>query len=429
VRLEHGDSWNVAIPFSTVLVFLGLLTSNTAFFVAAGIPVILVIYSELSRVPGTEEVKVTREITNEAPNPGETVEVEVTVENTGRRTLADLRVVDGVPEELKVESGSPRASTSLTPGSSDTYSYTITARRGKFLFEDARVENRSLASRSSEVGERTVSGDQIIECKVEVGELPLRDETIERVGEMTTDTGGPGIEFHSLREYHRGDPPSRVEWSHLAKTGRLSTVNFKEQKSTKIVLAVDARQVSNRKSAHGHPSGIDLSTYAAERAFGAIQRSMHVPGALVLGVDPKQAKYDSVLLPYIKPGKGVETRKKTEKLFEQARKLEKEDVEDIATKIYSTVPGNAQIMVFSPLLDDRIVESLRILDSHGYSITVLSPDVTYGDDPANVLESVKREFRLKEVRKIAPVVTWNADTPLTVKISEALKQMSGGNRR
>ncbi len=53
-------------------------------------------------------LQATRSVSDAQPTPGEPVAVELTLTNTGSSSLTDVRVIDGVPEELPVVEGSPR---------------------------------------------------------------------------------------------------------------------------------------------------------------------------------------------------------------------------------------------------------------------------------------------------------------------------------
>lgn len=422
-KTSYG-SWKLTAPLAVILAFTGLLTGFVEFFVAAIIPSIMLMISYLSRTPSPENLEIEREIENEAPSPGQEVEIKLKVRNTGDKTFTDLRVVDNVPEELKVSNGSPRASVAVAPGSEKELSYKVIARRGSHVFRKVKVEVRG-GGREAVIKDVEAEGDDQIECKTELQEIILRDKTEEQVGDIVTSRGGSGIEFHSLRDYKNSDPLSRVEWKHLAKTGSLATKNFREEKSGDIVLVIDAREVSNRKAEKGHPTGTDLSAYAAKRAYKALLKSRHKPGIAVLGVDNSELSVttDSALIPYIKPGRSREKRRKVEKVLKEVQKADKNNEVDLKSKLYKLLPPNAQIVFFTPLLDDQITSALKILDRHGYPSILVSPDITYADSPASRLEKIRRDLRLKQVRSFAPVVDWNIQQPMSIQVSKALKRI------
>jgi uncharacterized repeat protein (TIGR01451 family) len=424
---EYG-AYSISTPLVVILAIAGVLTGSTAFLVAATIPLVFLLLTSISSVPDQENISVKRSIGEEAPSPGQEVEVTVEVKNNGRRTLTDLRLIDEVPEGLKVSEGSPRSSVAVTPGSAAEFSYSVVARRGSYVFGDIKAEFRS---RGTKAGFTALEpeGDDLIECKTGLEETVLRDRTEGKVGDIVTSQGGSGIEFHSLRDYKSSDPLARVEWRHLAKTGELATKNFKEERSGKIVLMLDARTVSNRKAEKGHPTGVDLSAYAAERTFKALLKSRHKPGLGVLGVDPEDlgTGTESPKMPYVQPGRGRKTRRKIEQILEEVRNTEKGGEDKLESKLYEVLPPNSQIIFFSPLLDDRLEETLKILDSHGFPSIVVSPDITYSDDPASRMHSITRDLRLKQIRKVAPVVDWDISQPMSIQVSKALRRIYGND--
>lgn len=421
-QIKYG-SWKLAAPLAVVLAATGLLTGMTEFFVAAVIPTIMLMISYLSRNPDIETIKLEREIENKAPSPGQEVEVKLKIRNNGNSTFTDLRVVDSVPEELKVSKGSPRASVAISPGKEKHLNYTLVARRGSYVFKEVDVEARG-GGNQAQVEKIEASGDEQIECKTELEEIILRNKTEEQVGDIVTSEGGSGIEFHSLRDYKSSDPLSRVEWKHLAKTGDLATKNFREERSGDIVLVIDAREISNKKAEKGHPTGTDLSAYAAKRVYKALLKSRHKPGIAVLGVENSEISVttDSALIPYIKPGRSRKKRRKVEKVLKEVQKAEKKNEIDLKSKLYKLLPPNAQVIFFTPLLDDQISSALKILDRHGYPSIVVSPDITYADSPTARLEKIKRDMRLKKTRSFAPVIDWNIKRPMSIQVSKALRK-------
>ena len=101
--------WRVGAPATLSLVTLGLLYASPLLLASALVPLGFVAYGALSAVPPDATVRIAREVDAPAPAPGDRVAVTVTVTNAGEGALPDCRVVDGVPPELAVVEGSPRA--------------------------------------------------------------------------------------------------------------------------------------------------------------------------------------------------------------------------------------------------------------------------------------------------------------------------------
>ena len=426
---QNTGSWTIALPITAVLIVIGMTTGSNSFFAAAIIPIMFMLVASLSSVPSTDSITVEREIETEAPSPGNPVEVQVTVKNTGNRTITDCRVVDAVPSELAVMDGSPRAAFALTPGAESTFSYTVTARRGDHRFGDTDVEVRSLFADKVRRDTVAVRGDDTITSKADLEAMPLQDKTVDRVGNVITDNPGGGVEFHSLREYHSSDPRKRIEWRHLAKTGTLATKNFREERAATIILLVDARPVADTRARDGDPTGIDMCTYAARRAYDVVLASRHKPGLAVLGVSPTTIRHGSEQhqIPYIAPNRSRKAQQKVKETLQAIDTVEKESVEDIAATLVSTLPPAAQIVLFSPLLDDAIVDALTVLDSYGFPVTVISPDITRDDDPFNRLEAMRRDLRVKQAQRVVPLVDWDISYPLAGQLANTMKIIGGSD--
>lgn len=430
MKTFNTGSWTIALPVTIILMTLGMITGSHQFFAAGIIPIVFVLASSLTSVPDPGSITLDREVETEAPGPGQSVDITVTITNTGGTTITDCRVVDAVPSELAVHQGAPRTSVSLTPGASASFTYTVTARRGEHWFGDADVEVRSLFADKVRQETQPVSGDDKILCKAEVASLPLQDKTVERVGNVITDTPGSGVEFHSLREYHPSDPRKRIEWHHLAKTGNLTTKNFREERAAKVILLVDARRVSDVRARDGDPTGIEMSRYAARQAYDAILASRHEPGLGILGIDPTEIRHGSAKqpFPYLPPGRSKKRQQKVKESLAGIEDAPKEGMEDIASSLVSVLPPAAQIVLFTPLLDDTILDALTVLDSYGFPVTVVSPDVTRDDDPFNQLTAIERDIRIKRARRVVPLIDWDIEYPLARQIANTVTMIEGDGR-
>jgi uncharacterized protein (DUF58 family) len=220
---------------------------------------------------GEPVVSLRRTLDPETPDPGEAVTVTVAIDHEGEGLLTDLRVVDGVPPELDVVDGSPRHSAVLRPGGSTGFTYTVVATRGEYDWQPARI---AVADPTASVERETaVEAAATLRCSlpaVETASPPLCDLTARAAGRHETATGGPGLAFHSTREYRPGDPLARVDWNRRAKTGDLGTVEFRERRAATVVLVVDARRAAYRAPDPTAVHAVERSVAAANRSFAAL---------------------------------------------------------------------------------------------------------------------------------------------------------------
>jgi len=240
---RETNHW-VGIGF-VVLVCLGVgtLTRNPGILLGSIVGIGYAAYARSTPV-GTVDLAIERSVSQTEPQPGETVEVTLTVRNEGRLPLPDLRIVDGVPEALAVSEGSPRCGTVLRGGDSVTLSYTITARRGTHEFGPALALVRNLPGSVEQ--DLYLTDPTTITCRPTVQPLqepiPLRNQATPYTGQVETDDGGTGVEFQSVREYHPGDSLTRIDWNRRARTGELTTVEFREERAATVVILVDCRR-------------------------------------------------------------------------------------------------------------------------------------------------------------------------------------------
>ena len=348
--------------------------------------------------------------------------VRTTVRNVGADPIVDLRVVDGVPDALPVVSGTPRACLTLEPGAERTLEYAVELRRGEHSFGEATVRTRDVAGTTAETWSASVAGDDRLRCSPVVDDVPLGEGTNDYAGEVPTDEGGSGVEFYAVREYEPGDPVGSIDWRRYAGTRDLATVEYRAERATRIVCVVDARDSQFRAATTDRLPAVDLSTTAAERTVEALVGAGHPTGV---------AAIDGRRLTTVPPGTDPGTRRQATDLLEAARRSDlvggnrpfRDDPMDVLPR---TLPGEAQVYLFSAFVDDEPVDLVERLRARGYAVRVVSPDVTAAaDDLETRLEALDRRNRLARVRATgARVVDWRLDRSLGLVLRDAVAEVS-----
>ncbi|MFC6988872.1 DUF58 domain-containing protein [Haloplanus sp. GCM10025708] len=426
MTVERIHRWDAGLACAVVLAAVGVALRDPVVLGAAVVPITYVVFGAVSPLPDEPPIAVERSVSESSPVPGERVAVELTVRNVGESTLTDVRVVDGVPDHLTVVEGSPRASLALRPGSESTVEYELVARRGTHDFADPVVRMRTLSATRRRTDRLEATGETAVDCLAAVGETPLRDTTTLRVGELATDTPGSGLEFYATREYRADDPINRVDWRRYARTGDLTTVQFREQRAARVVLVVDARESARVVPGPGHPDGAELCAYAARRTFDSLREGGHHVGLAALGVDVTAV--DAVLsgdadLPWVDAGTGAETSVRVDAVLDAAcenegRTAAADGGSRLAERIARRLSRDAQVVFLTPAADDEVVPLVRRLRAEGYDTTVVSPDRTDATTPGGSIESVRRRLRLTRLRESdAVVVDWNPADPLWTALS------------
>lgn len=442
-----GGRWSVGVVAAVTLVAVGLLYANATLLAAALIPLAYVVYGALSTLPAEPSLAVSRQIEPAAPAPGERVAVTLTVENKSESVLPDVRVVDGVSAELTVEDGSPRLCASLSPGETRTTSYTVVARRGTYAFDRPLVRLRSLAASDRLTDELAVEGDDELLCATAVTTAPKQHRQTRHAGTVTADSAGSGLEFHSTRQYRPGDPLSRIDWHHLAKGGEVTTVQYREERTSRTVLLLDARPVNRVTHSPGYPTAVDRCGYAGERLHELLTSAGVETTVAAVGLDDElategvawadptrktltpQAVFEAVARAdggrqpasppaVVSPSASVGTD-----AGGRERPAARADDGDELERVLVRLPSNARVVVCSPLLDGWPVELVRSLAGRRADPLVVSPDPTEGESLGQRLLAVARAHRIDELAPAATVVDWPPGEPLELRETAPMDQL------
>ena len=367
---------------------------------------------------GEDGLVIERSLDPADPDPGETVAVTVTVTNGSDRPVPDVRVVDSVPEALSVTCGSPRHGAALRAGESATFEYEVGAGRGVHTFGPAAVITKDLTGSVEET--RLVGPETTVTCRptlrATTEPVPLRQQAARFAGRVETDTAGAGLEFYATREYRPGDALSRVDWNRRARTGELSTVEFRSEQAATVMVVVDAREPSYAAPEPDAPHALDRGVEAAGRVYGSLTATGNQVGV---------AAFPSATC-WLAPGAGEEHERRVRELLATHPDLSpipREDAMTVAagrSRLRRRLSAGTQVVFVSPLCDRRGADLARWLDEYGYPVTVLSPDPTADRTAGHRLARVARGLRLRDLRgRGIPVIDWAADEPVDVALARS----------
>nr|WP_305882918.1 DUF58 domain-containing protein [Halobellus rarus] len=401
---------------------LGAVLQRPALLLVAGLGVAYTAYAWFGDAP-EPSLSVERRVEDDSPDPESTVDVSLTVRNTGTRTLSDLRFVDGVPPGLTVTDGSPRLGTALRPGASVTFSYAVEAVRGSHTWEPLTVVARNPAGGRERKIEIDPDERTTLSCTPPLeatDDLPLRGLTTPYAGRVATDVVGAGLEFASTRAYRRGDPLSRIDWNRYAGTGKLSTVEFRQERAAAVVLLIDARDVAYVAADPEHRHAVERSVDAARRAFASLLDTGDRVG--IAALSPVDC--------WLPPGAGRDHRSRARELLASHPALAPAPPEQPHStardvqRLRRRLPADAQVLFFSPLVDDHAMEAARRLDAYGHPVTVVSPDATTDGSLGRRIARLERRNRLIGLRRAGVrVVDWG-DESLAKEVVRARRRWS-----
>lgn len=412
-RQPHGTAAWVGVSVVTlVAVGIGVLANRPAVLLAGVVGVGFAAYARTGAgLPAPSAVTVERTVSDSHPTPGAEVTITVTVTNESDARLADLRFVDGVPAALDVPEGTARLGTALRAGESTTFTYPVTARRGVHRFGPTLLVARDIAGATET--EMLLPAATTIECvpplRPTAESVPLREQATRFVGGLETSTGGPGLEFHATREYRAGDPLSRIDWNRRARTGELTTVEFREERAATVVVVIDARADAYLASGGETPHAVDRGVEAAGRVYATLTAGGDRVGLAALGAPDC----------WLSPGTGTDHGVAARRLLATHEALSSvpDDSPTTAFRWEATLrrrlPTGAQVLLVSPLTDGYVPQVARRLDEAGHRVTVVSPDPTADRTPGHRLARVVRALRISELRAAGlPVVDWAPDESL-----------------
>ena len=409
--------WDVGLTVGLLAGVSGLVVGNPAMFLSAAVGLTYAGYRYATRPPELD-LAVDRTLSETSPAPGSTVDVTLVVTNEGEGPVADLRVVDGVPEGVAVVDGSPRVCTSLRAGESETLTYTVRASRGTHGFDETVLVARNVSGGAEK--RLAVDVPTTLTCEAGVERLSLAAQTVASSGRVSTDVGGQGLEFYATRKHHPSDPMSRIDWKRYARTGELTTVEFRQERAATVVLVVDTRPAAHVVRDEGEPDAVWLSAYAGERLTDALLDASNRVGAALYG--PEEA--------YLAPATGRDQALRVGQLFETIEPPADEpdmfgaDDDWGFETLLKRLPSAAQVVFLSPLVDDEPTTALRRLQAHGHSVTVVTPDLS-GETLGGTVARMERTRRLSALRRREiRVVEWSPDEPLYTAVDRATARWS-----
>lgn len=400
---------------------VGMLVSQPAVLLSSVIGLVFAAYARLETIP-VVDLEIDRTVCEREPTPGDEIEVTATVHNRGG-FIADLRILDGVPPGLDVVEGSPRHGTTLRPGDQATITYTVRARRGSHTFDHTKIIARNLSGTLEQETTLEDENETVLTCLpqlVATEDVPLQALTTQYTGRVATESGGEGVEFYATREYRPGDSLSRVDWNRYARTGALSTIEFREERAADVVVLIDTREAAFLSGAgDSEVRVVEHQIEAAGQICAALLDAGDQVGVVSLG--PEWC--------YLPPRSGRDHRARlrqalaTDPAFASVPQSGQFFPRVWVRRLRKRLSGNVQLVAFAPLCDDQGSALLRHLNAYGFPITVISPDVTIETTASERLSRTLRTVRVETLRTAGlRVVDWQPDDPLGVAITHAARR-------
>jgi uncharacterized protein (DUF58 family) len=245
-----------------------------------------------------------------------------------------------------------------------------------------------------------------------VGAVPRPIDLLDPLGVHPGRRTGEGPEFAGLREYRPGDPLRAVNWPVTARRGTPYVTERLAEQAARVVTLIDASVDAPQPGG----STLDLSARGALAVVAAALRRGDRAGLLVLGGAAR----------WLPPNLG---RRQFYRILDAL--LDPRPSAASAPGVFgpAVLPSGAAVLVFSPLLDDRVVRALVDLRRRGHALAVVDvlraePTARAGVAYDEIAVRMWRIGRAGVRRRLAdlgiPVGVWAPG----VELDEVLRPMS-----
>ncbi|HEY7142990.1 MAG TPA: DUF58 domain-containing protein [Streptosporangiaceae bacterium] len=225
------------------------------------------------------------------------------------------------------------------------------------------------------------------------------------LGEHPARAEGSGMEFLGVREFVPGDWQRRINWPATTRRGSLQLNTYAAERTQSVVLIADVTTDVGEAGA----SSVDLVMRAAAGTARSYLRARDRVGFISY----------SGSLSWLAPGSGTRQYFRIVNAMLAPPGLATPGL--VLDRLpRAALPPGALIMVFSPLLNRRLIEALRDLRERGFAVLII--DVLNAEPPpgsGSLAGMARRIWRMEQqairfsLREIGiPVVHWDGRQPL-----------------
>lgn len=351
-------------------------------------------------------------------------QISITVANESEKTVRSIAVIDHLPPQAEIESGTNRIVVNLKPQEKVAFGYRLKPLpRGLYQVGGASAEVSDplgLFSLKASLGDPSFL---YVYPQLSEGQLRITPRrTAGWWGSTPSRKTGTGVEFYGLRDYQPGDELRDINWKATARLGKIVTNEFEAERASDTVLLIDAGRYSGTMS--GEKSLLDYEAEAGLSIASFLIRTGNRVGMILHG------KFRH----WVYPSFGGRQYQKIREQLMLARPGDSQIplsflVSQLAPMILT--PGSQVILIAHPF-SLELSESVASLHSLGYrtSLLLIQPYMS-GENASSAASTAARILLLgametvAELRQMCPTVTWQGDEAL----ERALKRLSLWARR
>lgn len=226
-----------------------------------------------------------------------------------------------------------------------------------------------------------------------------------RLGEHPARSTGEGGEFAGVREFVPGDRQRRINWPATTRQGTLHLTTFAAERTQNVVVIAD-------ETTDVGDAGSTSLDFVLRGASGAVTRYLAARDRVGLVIFAGR-------LSWVGPGQGQRHYQRLLDLL-MATPGGWERAVGLTRLPRAALPPGSLIVVFSPLLDPRLIEALRDVRERGFSVLVVDVlNSAPGHDGRRLSSLAGRLWRLEQdairfsLTQIGvPVVHWDGVSSL-----------------
>jgi uncharacterized protein (DUF58 family) len=355
--LRHSARWHTSRGFrrlatvALIALAAGLVSGHAALMLLAA--PILAALAVAPRGRRQDAVEITSAVSPERCFEGEEIELTVTAAPGGVMDEISFQLV--LPAALRLVSG-PAVQVVVHAASAEARWTICPAVWGRHKLGTVRVTCRSRGG----VWATTL---QVPAGSVDAYPRPpsakarlVPPDLLRRIGEHTGRAVGSGVEFAAVRPYLPGDRLRDVNWAVTSRRGQLHVNQRAAQRAADLVVMIDAF------SEVGPPgdSTVDTAVHGAAALVRAYLRTGDRAGVVTLGG----------MLRWLGPAPG---ERQFYRIAETVLELRYESAvaPDLGRIPRTALPPGALVILFSPLLDRRVLGAIADLRARGLSLVVV----------------------------------------------------------
>lgn len=233
---------------------------------------------------------------------------------------------------------------------------------------------------------------------------------------------GEGVEFAGVRPYLPGDSPRTINWRATARHGDLQVTERLTEQAAKVIALIDASGDVDQPGG----STLELSVHGALDVVQAALRRGDRAGVVALGG----------VIRWLSPDLGQRQFYRVVEALLDVAVGSGAAPSDTGGIPRSVLPRGAALVVFSPLLDERVLEALTDLRRRGYGLAVVDvlraepkprPEARYDHVAVRMWRIGRRGLRFRLSNLGIPVGEWRDDITLDEVLGPmSLRPLPGG---